>query len=93
MPAMICCQSCAMPFDDGHRHLIAREKDGSASPYCTYCYDGHAFLQPDITIGEIVEIGVEHRGRAIGQEAARAELSRFVPTLARWRQPIAQAEP
>jgi len=86
MSDITCCQSCALPFDDGHRHLIAQEKDGRDSPYCVYCYDGESFLHPDITIGDIVEIGVEHRGRKIGQAAAREELSRFVPTLARWRQ-------
>jgi hypothetical protein len=84
--AVACCQSCALPFDDGHRQLIAPEPDGRDSLYCVYCYHDGKFLQPDITIAEIVEVGVEHLGRKIGRAAARQRLAAFIPTLARWRQ-------
>jgi len=79
------CQSCGMPFDEGHIELIAKEPDGSNSIYCTYCYEDGKFLHPDATINDMVEIGVPHLARKIGEEAAREQLSRFVPTLARWK--------
>ena len=79
------CQSCGMPFDEGHIELIAKEPDGSNSIYCTYCYEDGKLLQPDATINDMVEIGVPHLARKIGEGAAREQLSRFVPTLARWK--------
>ena len=85
LPEVDCCQSCGMPFDEGHRELIAKESDGSDSIYCSYCYEAGKFLQPDITISEIVEIGVPHLAYKIGERAAREQLSKFVPTLARWK--------
>ena len=79
-----CCQSCALPFDEGHRELRAQELDATDSPYCVYCYqDGH-FVAPDATVAEMVEIGVPHLASKIGEAAARAQLRALVPTLRRW---------
>ena len=78
------CQSCAMPFDEGHKNEIASEADGSASDYCIYCYKDGKFLNPEATIREMVEMGVPHLGRKIGEQAAREQLSKLVPTLKRW---------
>ena len=33
----------------------------------------------------MVEMGVPHLARKIGEQAAREKLGKFVPTLARWR--------
>lgn len=74
-----------MLFDDAHKKYIAKEKDGSDSVYCTYCYQDGEFLDPDATIEGMVEMGVPHLGYKIGEQAAREQLSQFVPTLARWR--------
>ncbi len=79
------CQSCGMPFDDAHSELIAKEKDGSNSIYCIYCYKNGQFLDPDATVEDMVEMGVPHLARKIGEAAAREQLSHFVPTLARWK--------
>jgi len=78
------CQSCALPFDEGHRNLRAKELDGTDSPYCVYCYQDGRFTVPHVTIKEIVEIGVPHLAAKIGEDAALAQLSAFVPTLRRW---------
>jgi len=82
---MFYCQSCGMPFDDGHRELIAKEADGSDSMYCTYCYGDGQFLNPNATVEEMVEIGVPHLAHKIGEQAAREQLSNFLPTLERWK--------
>ena len=78
------CQSCGMPFDEGHRKFVAKEADGSDSAYCTYCYKDGVFLDPDATMEDMVEMGVPYLAAKIGEQAARAQLSEFVPTLARW---------
>ena len=80
-----CCQSCGLPFDKAHQEFIAKETDGSDSLYCTYCYSDGAFLNPGATVEEIAGMSVPHLARKIGEQAAREHLSKFVPTLARWR--------
>ena len=79
------CQSCGMPFDEAHRQYIAKEADGSDSVYCSYCYKEGAFLDPEATVEDMIEMGVPYLAHKIGEEAAREQLSEFVPTLARWR--------
>lgn len=73
-----------MPFDAAHDELKAREKDGRLSEFCVYCYENGAFLNPDISMADMVEIGVPHLARKIGEDKARAELSELLPTLKRW---------
>jgi hypothetical protein len=74
-----------MPFDEAHIGLIAKEADGSQSQYCTYCYKDGEFLNPNASIHDMVEMGVPHLARKIGEQAAREQLTAFVPTLARWK--------
>jgi len=78
------CQSCGIPFE-GHGDIHALEADGTESPYCAYCYKDGEFLQPDATVQDVIEIGVPHLATKVGEEAARQQLSAFIPTLARWR--------
>jgi len=78
------CQSCGMPFDEAHGGLAAKEADGSDSPYCTYCYRDGAFLDPGAAVEDMIEMGVPHLAHKIGEQAAREQLSKFVPTLGRW---------
>jgi len=79
------CQSCGLPFDEGHKQFIAKEKDGSDSIYCIFCYQDGTFLEPNATIADMVEMGLPHLARKIGEQAAREQLSHFIPTLARWK--------
>jgi len=74
-----------MPFDDAHRELIAKEKDGGDSIYCTYCYSDGEFIDPGATVQDMIEMAVPHLAHKIGEEAARAQMEAFVPTLARWK--------
>ena len=45
-----------------------------------------AFLHPEATIEDMIEMGVPHLARKIGEQAACEQLNKFLPTLARWRQ-------
>ncbi|MCL2339181.1 MAG: zinc ribbon domain-containing protein [Proteobacteria bacterium] len=80
-----CCQSCGLPFNDEHRQFIAKELDGSDSIYCTFCYRDGAFTNPNATANDMIEIGVTELAKKIGEPAARAELSKIVPQLKRWK--------
>jgi len=79
------CQSCGMPFDADHCEFIAKEANGDHSIYCTYCYKEGAFLNPSATVNDMVEMGVPYLAHKVGETAARDQLSKFVPTLERWR--------
>jgi len=81
---MTYCQSCGMPFDEAHRVFVAKEEDGGDSIYCTYCYEDGEFLNPDATVDDMIEMAAPHLARKIGEQAARKQLSEFIPTLARW---------
>ena len=73
-----------MPFDEAHSEYIAKEEDGSDSIYCTYCYKDGAFLDPDATVHDMIEMAVPYLAQKIGEQAAREQLEIFVPTLSRW---------
>ena len=79
------CQSCGVPLDEGHKDMIVKNPDGSDSIYCCYCYKDGAFIDPEATVHDMVEIGVPHLAPKIGEQAAREQLSALIPTLARWR--------
>ena len=79
------CQSCGMPFDKAHSEFIAKEKNGRKSIYCSYCYKDGEYLVPGATMENVVEMGVPHLALKIGEQAARAQLSKLLPTLERWK--------
>jgi len=82
------CQSCGMPFDEAHFKYVAKEADGGDSVYCTYCYENCTFIDPEATVEDMVEMGVPHLAHKIGEQSAREQLSKFVPTLARWKDQV-----
>ena len=86
MAENLLCQSCAMPFVGEHKKFIAKEKDGSNSVYCTYCYECGEFMDSDATISDMVEMALPHLTRKIGDEdAARKHLTQVISGLMRWR--------
>ena len=80
------CQSCAMPMD--RPELFGTEADGSPSTdYCTYCYQGGAFTEPDITMERMIDKCVEHmvEQNAMSEEKARALMAKHLPKMKRWK--------
>lgn len=80
------CQSCGLPFNEEHVHFIATELDGSKSIYCNNCYKDGKFIDPNISMNEMIEIIVPILGKVIGEEEARKEMTTLLPMLKRWRQ-------
>jgi len=80
-----CCQSCGLPFNAEHKKFISKEKDGSESIYCTNCYKEGAFLYPDATASDMIEIGVPLLAPKVGEKAAREHLETLIPALKRWK--------
>lgn len=79
------CQSCGLPFNEEHAHFIATDRDGSKSIYCTNCYKDGKFIDPNISMQEMIELIVPILGRAIGMEEAKKEITTLLPTLKRWK--------
>ncbi len=80
------CQSCGMP-------MIKPEDFGTTADgwrqneYCHYCYADGRFLQPDVTLAQMIEFVVKPMTEATGMEAAeaRALAEQMLPHLGRWR--------
>ncbi|MDF2628472.1 MAG: putative transcription activator [Symbiobacteriaceae bacterium] len=80
------CQSCGMPLSKEEQ--FGTEKDGTQTQeYCVYCYANGQFLQPNMTMAEMVEVCVPFMVQdGMKEEQARAILGQQLPTLKRWRQ-------
>ncbi|MDR3021540.1 MAG: NAD(P)H-dependent oxidoreductase [Clostridiales bacterium] len=79
-----CCQSCGLPFDDNHSNFIDSKTDGSKSIYCTFCCKEGKFVQPNATVEDMMDIGVFHLSKKIGESSAKQYMSSLIPNLKRW---------
>ena len=82
-----CCQSCGLPFNEEHKHFIAKEVDCTESIYCTMCYKDGEFIVPNMTMDEMIEIQVPHLvgSLKLGTETEiRKQLREVLPKLQRW---------
>lgn len=86
MAVVSMCQSCGLPFNEEHAHFIATEPNGDKSIYCTLCYKDGKFIEPNLSMKEMIDKIVPVLGRTIGEEEARKELADLLPTLKRWRE-------
>ena len=77
------CQSCSMPLDGKDN---GTEKDGSLSQkYCAMCYKDGKFLDPDLTLEEMIKT-VDDVLKEKGWGRIRRWLARgYIPKLERWK--------
>lgn len=91
------CQSCSMPM--ASEDIYGTEHDGlKTSKYCTYCYQGGTFVQPDLTLEGMIEVCVPFMvEEGMEENHARSLLLQQLPGLERWRAsgaaPFAYGEP
>ena len=80
---MLFCQSCGMPLTKAED--FGTEADGSPSiDYCCHCYGNGAFHREE-TMEEMIESCIPFcREHYESDEAARADMTAFFPTLKRW---------
>ncbi len=77
--------------------MLKPEDFGTASDgwrqneYCRYCFADGRFLQPNVTVDQMIEFVAKPMAEATGlsEDAARAAARDFLPHLARWEQPAA----
>jgi len=75
-----CCQSCGVPFNEGHADLRSTENP----EYCILCFKDGAFTMPDATVETMVEISLPHVKADMDEAAKRAYLHGFISSLTRW---------
>jgi hypothetical protein len=80
------CQSCSMPMEKPE-DFGTDENGNRVNSYCHYCYQNGEFTHPDITLGQMTEIVVEHltRQEGITEDQARQITQSFLPKLLRWK--------
>lgn len=79
------CQSCGMPLSRDAQGG-GTEADGSRSAeYCSHCYQGGAFTQPDMTAAQMVErVRAKLTGMYLPPNAVERAV-REIPGLKRWK--------
>lgn len=80
------CQSCGMPLEKPEDFGTA--KSGiRVNDYCQYCFRDGAFITPDITKLQMIDLCVKmmvERG-VMPETQARALMTEVIPQLKRWR--------
>ncbi|MBP1991101.1 effector binding domain-containing protein [Paenibacillus eucommiae] len=81
------CQSCGMPMPD--EALYGTDKENNkVTEYCKYCYEDGAFTQPELTLGEMIEVCVPIMVKeGMEEQAARTMMQSYLPNLKRWSSP------
>jgi Putative zinc ribbon domain len=79
------CQSCGIPLNKD-RKGGGTNVDGSKNlMYCSHCYEGGEFLQPDITATEMKD-SVKNKLKEMGFPGFLAGFfSKNIPKLERWK--------
>ena len=78
------CQSCGMPLNKDEKGG-GSEADGSLSTvYCSYCYEGGKFLQPDVSATEMQAFCLDVLHKKGMPKFMAWIFTRGIPKLDRW---------
>jgi len=78
------CQSCGMPLTE--EEFITNEDDSANQEYCKYCYADGNFINPDLTMEEMIEVCVPFMvEKGMSEVEARKMMQDFLPKLKRWK--------
>src|ERR1043166_8605064 len=84
MPAGPFCQSCSMPMQPPED--FGTNADGSRNTeYCHYCFQNGAFVNPNATMQEVIDISVGAMRNMHMPEPLIEQTRMFIPMLKRWR--------
>jgi len=80
------CQSCGMPMEN--EEVLGTKADGSKNKdYCQYCYKNGKFLDPNITLEQMIDLvaGFMAKELNIPGNQAKEIAKESIPQLKRWR--------
>jgi len=86
------CQSCGMPMERAAD--FGSEKTGlKNNDYCHYCFVDGAFVNPRMSMPEMIDFCVETMAqrRVMPEAEARTLMNTVIPMLKRWRKPAPAA--
>ena len=79
------CQSCGLSLEHDEK---GTEEDGTLNDnYCNDCYENGEFIEPEITLKDMIEKTVTSasKSRNMTMEEARKYFEFLLPTLKRWQ--------
>ncbi|WP_414044063.1 zinc ribbon domain-containing protein [Macrococcus sp. EM39E] len=84
------CQSCGMPLNLHGEDVNGTESDGSLSAkFCNYCYKDGKYIDPDITMSEMLIRGKNGISNGKGNPVVKFMMKTFYPMqlkkLERWK--------
>lgn len=81
------CQSCGI-FIMNHHEFGRSATNAIVTDYCRYCYQKGQFVEPDITLEQMIEklIPAMKTNRNITDEQAKEMAGSLISGLKRWRQ-------
>ena len=80
------CESCAMPLEKPD--LFGTNADGTQSTeYCTYCFQNGKFVEPAITLSQMIEkcVGIMTKKKIMPAHQAKELMLKTIPMLKRWK--------
>jgi len=82
-PGGCICQSCAMPMKED-KHYGTNEDKSKSCDYCFYCYREGKFLNPTMTLDQMINKVTEFMKKRNMPQATIDQVKTIVPTLKRW---------
>jgi len=81
------CESCGAPMGETNEMYGAEVNGSKSTDYCKYCYDNGVFLQPNITLEEMIAFVANVMVTDFGftPEDANAQCNAAIPNLKRWK--------
>ena len=79
------CQSCGVPLEDW---FYGTEEGGvETREYCRFCYSDGKFVEPDLTVDQMVQRNLDFMTKKLKIEDAKSREFSYalIPTLKRWR--------
>lgn len=78
------CQSCGLPWDKDPNGGGTNADGTKSAIYCSYCYTGGAFVQPDWTASDMQAYVIKVLGKRGVPEFLAKLLVKDIPKLQRW---------
>jgi hypothetical protein len=79
------CQSCGMPLKKDPKGGGTNADGSKSNKYCSFCYAGGRFTQPDITAEEMQQFVIGKLQQMGFPRFAGQLFTRKIPNLERWK--------
>ncbi len=82
------CQSCGMPLNK-EENWGTNQDNSKTDEYCRFCFQNGKFTNPNMTMQEMIQKGVEMSKKMwIPEDKAREIANNSIPKLKRWTENV-----